>query len=480
MLAALADGVRRGRTTAEDLVLEAAARIESAEPDLGAVTSIDVAAALKRARAIDASGAEHAGPLLGLPLLVKDIENVAGRVTTYGSVPFADAPPAAADSPVVARLTAAGAVVLGRTNTCEFAHEGYTANRLHGATHNPWRPEWSPGGSSGGSAAALAAGLVPLATASDGGGSVRIPASLCGLLGLKPTTGVIGSEPTPAWLDVHTDAVLATCSADLALLLDVMAGPVAGSTAPGPVALAPATPVHQVLAVPRIHGSGELGSTLGADLRDATHRLAAALGEAQGREVRVVDTSIAELFAADDVRDLVERWEPDWYTVTSAEQAQLLGEDVVRRFADAWDPSFAAAMEHGLRVTAAEYLAVRRRCAHARRVLDLALPPGTLLATCVLDGPGYRPDGRAPGHADPGSPYGLTQTVLANLTGHPAISLPAGVSGLGLPWGLQVLAGRWQDRTLLAAADAWERSHPWPRTAPGFAPFDLASVTERS
>ncbi|WGX96113.1 amidase [Nocardioides sp. L-11A] len=471
MLAVLADAVRRGRATAEELVGAAAGRIAAAEPALGAVTSLDVDAALARAREIDAAPAPADTPLLGLPLLVKDIEDVAGRPTTYGSVPFAHAAPADADSPVVARLRAAGAIVLGRTNTCEFAHEGYTANRLHGATRNPWQPAWSPGGSSGGSAAALAAGLVPLATASDGGGSVRIPASLCGLLGLKPTNGVIGSAPTPAWLDLHTDALLATDAADLALLLDVIGGAVPGSAAPGPVALAPATPVRTVLAVPRLHGSGGLGGTLGSELLDATRRLADALADAQGAQVRVVTTSVDELFAA--APELVSRWEPDWYAATSAEQAHLLGPDVVRRHADAWDPSFRAALEHGLQVTAGDYLAVRRRCAHTRAVLDRALPPGTLLATCVLDGPGYRPDGRAPGHADAGSPHGLTQTVLANLTGHPAISLPAGRSDLGLPWGLQVLAGRWHDRTLLEVAATWERAHPWPRTAPGYRPFDL-------
>jgi Asp-tRNA(Asn)/Glu-tRNA(Gln) amidotransferase A subunit family amidase len=123
--------------------------------------------------------------------------------------------------------------VVGKTNTPELAFEGYTDNRIFGATRNPWALDFSPGGSSGGSAAALAAGLAPIATATDGGGSIRIPAALCGLAGIKPTNGVIGRRPIPDWIDLSTDGPLAVTVADLALLLQLEAGPVDGDPIAG-------------------------------------------------------------------------------------------------------------------------------------------------------------------------------------------------------------------------------------------------------
>src|SRR5699024_1329478 len=138
------------------------------------------------------------GPLAGIPVAVKDLEDVAGLPTTFGSVLFADAAPARQDSIGVQRLRAAGAIVVGKTNTPAFGCKGTTDNPLFGPTRNPWHPAYSPGGSSGGSAAALAAGLVPLATGSDGGGSVRIPAACCGLSGFKPSTGRVPTgDATP-------------------------------------------------------------------------------------------------------------------------------------------------------------------------------------------------------------------------------------------------------------------------------------------
>src|SRR6185369_11544925 len=173
---------------------EALERIERLNPALNAVVAIRAADARREAAALDAviaRGGFEPGRLrlAGIPFLVKDVEDVVGLPTTHGSLLFADAPPATADSGTVARLRAAGAIPVGKTNTSEFAFEGVTDNRLFGRTLNPWNRDWSPGGSSGGSAVALAAGLVPIATASDAGGSSRGPAAVCGLVGLKPTNG---------------------------------------------------------------------------------------------------------------------------------------------------------------------------------------------------------------------------------------------------------------------------------------------------
>ena len=173
-------------------------RIERLNPPINAVISVREQA-VDEARALDGriAAGEDVGPLAGIPLLVKDMEDVEGVPSTYGSLVFADAPAAAADGLIPRRLKAAGAIVVGKTNQPEFAFAGFTDNLLYGATRNPWNLEASPGGSSGGSAAAMAAGMAPIATATDGGGSIRIPAGCCGLVGLKPTNGVIGRDAGP-------------------------------------------------------------------------------------------------------------------------------------------------------------------------------------------------------------------------------------------------------------------------------------------
>ncbi|MGZ8603881.1 MAG: amidase family protein, partial [Actinomycetota bacterium] len=212
MLAELAGAVRARRVSAVELVTEALARIERRNPALNAVTSVRGEAALEEAEALDARGAD--GALAGLPLLVKDNTDVAGQVTNFGSRTMLGRPPAERSEITVERMVAAGAIVVGRTNTPEFAFQGYTDNDVFGPTRNPWGLEWSPGGSSGGSGAALAAGIAPLATGTDGGGSIRTPAAFCGIDGLKPTAGLIGRRPIPSWLEASTQGPLAASIAD--------------------------------------------------------------------------------------------------------------------------------------------------------------------------------------------------------------------------------------------------------------------------
>ena len=172
------------------------------------------------------AGGEAGGPLAGLPLGVKDLENAAGFVTTKGSRLYRDNR-VDFDDAHVARLKAAGAIIVGKTNTPEFGHIPFTDNELFGSTLNPWNLERTPGGSSGGSSAALASGMVPLATASDGGGSIRIPACYTGLYGLKPSQGrtPIAPRPMPTWLSISCYGPLTRSVRDAAIYLDVVAGP---------------------------------------------------------------------------------------------------------------------------------------------------------------------------------------------------------------------------------------------------------------
>jgi len=271
--------VRARQVSVETLVRAALERIERHDFALNAVVALRAEEALAEARAVDEQVArdEPLGPLAGIPLLVKDIEDVAGMVTTHGSLLHADDPPASSDGLVPGRLRSAGAIVVGKTNVPEFAFEGYTANRVFGVTRNPWGHDWSPGGSSGGSAAAMMAGMAPIATASDGGGSIRIPSAACGLVGLKPTNGIVGRRPIPAWIDLSTDGPFATTVADLRLLLSLEAGPVAGDPSalprwePGPDRLP-----SRVLAAPRTVPWGPLPAAVESAVALAVERLGGA------------------------------------------------------------------------------------------------------------------------------------------------------------------------------------------------------------
>jgi len=223
----LADLIARKEISPLELMRDTLERIERINPDLNAFVALCPEAALAEAAAMTEAIAkgEHPGPLAGLPLGVKDLEDTAGMVTSYGSIPFKDNM-ARGDSIQVARLKAAGAIVVGKTNVPEFGFTGFTKNRLHGITRNPWNVERTPGGSSGGAAAAIAGGLVPLCTGSDAGGSIRIPSSYSGCFGIKPTFGRIPAGPAP-FVSTSTMIVMGPvtrCVRDAALYLDCTAG----------------------------------------------------------------------------------------------------------------------------------------------------------------------------------------------------------------------------------------------------------------
>jgi len=250
----LAHAVQSRRVAARELVTLALDRIEQLDPQIGAVVALRAEEALAEAAAIDERVVrdDDPGPLAGIPCLIKDIEDLRGLPTTHGSLLFRDAPPAAADGLIASRLRAAGAIPVGKANTPEFAAEGFTANGLFGVTRNPWAPQWSPGGSSGGSGAAVAAGMVPIATATDTGGSIRIPGAFCGLPGIKPTNGLIGRDPRLCWPDLTTCGPLAATVDDLRLLLAAEAGPVPGDPLGLPGArLGEAGLPRRVVAMPR-------------------------------------------------------------------------------------------------------------------------------------------------------------------------------------------------------------------------------------
>lgn len=460
----LATAVAAGQVSATDAVRLALDRIARLDPGLNSVVALRADPALAEAEALDARvrGGEVPGPLAGVPVLVKDVEDVAGMRTMQGSRLNLDAPPAAADGLIPARLRAAGAIVVGKTNVPEFATEGFTDNLVSGATRNPWSPEWSPGGSSGGSAAAVAAGLVPVATATDGGGSIRIPAAFCGLVGLKPTLGRIGSWPPQDWLDLSTFGPFATTVADLRLLLSVEQGPVAGDPGALPRGFVSiqSTPQARLLAAPRTSDLGPLPAEVQATLE----RAVAAMAELLHLPVQWLDP-----------RDVFMTGDPDldWFTIATADHVAALGRDRVVASLGLMHPAARAFMERGLAVGLDDYLAARRRRFTYVRRLDELLD-GALLLTPTVAVTGWTPDGRlVPGGEPVALPPEVYSTAVQNITGHPAITLPATRSVNGVPFGLQVTAARHSDELLLDVAAAWERAHPWPRTAPGYDAFSL-------
>ena len=225
----LAAQVRSGAVSATELVDHALGQIAAHNPTINAFVAVDEGRARAAAEAVDATIAAGGdpGPLAGIPIGVKDLEDAAGYVTTHGSAAYAEDPPATHNSALVARLVAAGCVVIGKTNTPELGWKPDTENPVFGATLNPWNLDHSPGGSSGGSAAAIAAGMVPLATGSDGGGSIRIPSSCCGLSGMKPSLGRVpsGGGHAPDWHELSTKGPMARRLSDVVAALDVVVGP---------------------------------------------------------------------------------------------------------------------------------------------------------------------------------------------------------------------------------------------------------------
>ncbi len=445
----LAAAVRAGRVHPVELVEESLRRIEAHNQLLNAVVALRAEAALA-----EAATSNRGGALAGLPVLVKDLARCAGTVTTMGSPWYASAPPDEVDDVVVARLKAAGAIVIGKTNTPAFGHTAYTTNRLFGPTRNPWNPDRSPGGSSGGSAAALAAGLVPLATTSDGGGSVRIPASCCGLVGYKPTMGGIGRNLLPRWIHFSTQGAMGASVADVVEEASVTLGHAAGDFLSVPrraVDLTPGRP-RAVLATRTFRA--DLDASIEAEFEDALTALAGA-GLPVTRVEPPSDRSVAGA----------------WATMASAELAESL-----TPFRDRWEelePALLDQVRFGADVDAAKYIQAQRFRHEVTARFDDLLGSDTVLVVPTANATSWPPEGPMPTSA------GAVRDDLSiavntpdlNFTGHPAVSVPLGRDPAGVPFGLQIVAPRFADGLALGLAEVLEQARPWPLVAPGYSPF---------
>jgi Asp-tRNA(Asn)/Glu-tRNA(Gln) amidotransferase A subunit family amidase len=454
MLAELANDVRSGRVSPRELVEASIQRIDKANGDLNAVIAMRADEALAEAESL--SPERRAGPLAGVPVLVKDLSDVAGMRTTFGSPVHADDPPATTDSTVTARLRAAGAIVVGKTNTPAFGWTGYTDNQVFGATRSPWNTERSPGGSSGGSGAALASGLAAVATTTDGGGSVRIPAALCGLVGYKPTLGTIARDSAPKWITYSTAGATNATVADVMLEASVLAGPNGtdiNELPAGAVPIQAARPAR-VLAC----------RTLRADVDPSIDAAFTTTLDVIERDIGIDVERIEDVFHDDAVPF-------SWFSVGSAEFAQALA--WCRDRWESFEPGLAWMLQVGADVSAADYLAHQRQRYVLAERLESLLGPDVVLVTPTLNVTSWQPGGPLPDAAGAvtDDPTIAVNTMDFNFTGHPALSVPIGISAEGVPIGMQVAAPRFADRLALGLAAALEQAQPWPLAAPGFEPF---------
>jgi amidase len=453
---ALAEQVRAGQVHPTELVELFLRRIDALNPRLNAFRATmpdDALAAAEQA-------AGSSGPLAGVPVAVKDEMPVAGQAMTYGSRSYG--PPQPADGEIVRRLRAAGAIPIGITNVPELMIWPWTASDANGVTRNPWDLTRTPGGSSGGSAAAVAAGMVPAATAADGGGSIRIPASCCGLVGMKPTRGRVSLAPLAEdWLGLTVYGALARTVRDSALMLDAIHGPAPGDADVAPAfhgryVEAAAQPAGRLrIAVSRKLPPGVLAS-LSSDQRGAWERTGRAL-EGLGHEVVERDPAYGTAGlhfmrtwmrgVHEELPRVPDRSKLERYTRQHALAGRYLVPDRRR----------AGLVVRRARVTA--------RILELWNEVDVVMTPGLATTAIAAEGGYDRSAFAAFNIAARFTPW----TAAFNVTGQPAITIPAGLGSDGLPLSVQLVGRTGAEDTLYSLAGQLEAAQPWAEQRPSVA-----------
>ena len=436
--------------TAVDLVEQSLQQIERRNDEVNAVIALRAEAALVEAKNADSLPRAQRGPLHGVPLLIKDLNEIPDLPTTYGSRAFAGQT-ADFEALVVTRLRAAGAIVVGKTNTPEFGLRPTTDNALFGSTRNPFSLDHTSGGSSGGAAAALATGMVPIALGGDGGGSCRIPASCCGVVGMRPSRGLVPWAPIAYeyWGALATNGPMARTVADARTMLEVMAGPVVGE--PYGVSIAPRSasagdrPWRIAVAVTPPHG------IVDDAVLDVVRRAQATLS-ALGHEVEEIEL---------DLTGLREPWEVVVEASTAMTAEHMVGDAGLSRL----ESNTLALALRGRQRSAADYA----HAMHEMRNRSALIMQGTeqydAILTPTLTQPAMPLEERldTESHEERWSRYldWLAFTYPINCTGQPAISLPGGLSQSGLPIGVQLIGRMGDDAGVLTIAQTFEDAQPW-------------------
>jgi len=450
----LASLIRRRELSPVEVIRAVLQRIDQMDDRLGAYVLVHGERALGEARQAERAvmAREHLGPLHGVPVSLKDNQWTAGERTTFGSRLMADFVPPE-DAPSVGTLRAAGAIFVGRTNLPEFAWRGSTDNRLFGESRNPWDVTRTPGGSTGGGAAAVAAGMGPLALGSDGAGSIRIPASFCGLVGLKPTFARVPMFPAVGAHELVAHVCpLARTVRDVALMMNV----IARHDLRDPFAL-PDDGTDYLAVCERPLAGTSLRVAWSADLGFAPVE----------RETREICREAARAF--EDVGLKVEEaapeiGDPSWIlsTLYGGAQAGAHAGRPPQQKAE-MDPDLVAYAEASAGLSMVDYVkAITARQAMVdtlRRFFeryDLLLTPTLCLPAFPLGIVGPREvAGRTVTH------LGWTLCYPFNYSGQPAVSVPAGWTSSGLPVGLQIVGRRLDDALVLRAAATFEALRPW-------------------
>ncbi|WP_417712619.1 amidase [Roseibium aggregatum] len=473
----LLEAFARGEATPVELLEACLERIEQINPAINALTALDAERA--RAEAVEATrrwqSGTPKGPLDGLPIGVKDLQDTKGLLTTHGS-PRARGNIPDKDLPMVARLREAGAIVLAKTNVPELGAGGNSKNPVWGATGNPFDPNLIAGGSSGGSAAALATDLLPLCTGSDTGGSLRLPAALCGIVGYRPSVDVIAHPTRPlGWSGISVLGPMARTMDDLLLMLGVCQ-----SYSPDDPLSAPADPDRFVqlpqidLQDLRVGVSEDFGGAPVASAIRETFRARVDVLRPQVKECRPVDLDLGDMDRTFDI--------------LRAESFVSAFGEAIRQSPDDFGPHIAANVALGLSMSLAdrawahlEQTRILRNFNALMRDFDIILLP----TSPVSPFPWTQSHAmEIDGHTMDIYYRWLALTYRGSLAGGPAITLPSGLDPHGMPFGLQMLGALGQDERLLASAKAIEtlfaRSPATARPRPDLTKLRASTVDLRS
>jgi aspartyl-tRNA(Asn)/glutamyl-tRNA(Gln) amidotransferase subunit A len=459
-IAPIANAVRTRMASAVQVVDEAFRRIEAVDSRLHAFCTLDIEGARKAAEDVDRRLArgETIGPLAGVPVAIKDLISTKGLLTTFGSRLYASHVPEE-DDVIVERLRQAGAIVIGKTNTSEFGYGAFGHNALFPTTRNPWNVDLTPGGSSAGSGAAVAANLVPLAIGSDGGGSVRLPAALCGIYGIKPSWGRVPVYPgcrderhpgISSWESLEHIGPLTRTVEDAALTLSVLVGPTPKDRASIPSEIAdwrvrPA----ETLRGARIAYSPDLGyATVDPEVAKATEAAARLLERSLGCTIELAHPAMPSPAAAFETLVALETDRRGLLRM-AAEQGVTLEGWLARLLAREWTAQeFTDAQFERKRAVNATWRFMER--------FDFLLTPATACAAfgLTIEGPSAIAGIEVPTTA------WVAFSALGNFTGLPTASVPVGLTQDGRPIGLQIMGRHLDDTGVLALSAVVERLYP--------------------